>query len=67
MRGILTLGQVIDYIIGITPACAGNTDTLDFSVLVAEDHPRVCGEYMGLVEVVQYQMGSPPRVRGILA
>ena len=48
---------------GITPACAGITYRDYQDVLAAEDHPRVCGNYLryGMREVVM--IGSPPRVR----
>ena len=50
----------------ITPACAGTTlfhDAVDF---LAEDHPRVCGDYLAVRAAVNKHPGSPPRVRGLL-
>ena len=49
---------------GITPACAGNSDTLPISPIVPRDHPRVCGEQQNQITLVDIFRGSPPRVRG---
>ena len=48
----------------ITPACAGNSDTLPISPIVPRDHPRVCGEQQNQITLVDIFRGSPPRVRG---
>ncbi len=49
---------------GITPACAGKSDSHRFHQAQAEDHPRMCGEKVdqrrGSVKIA----GSPPHVRG---
>ena len=42
-------GKVLDYYIagdkaGITPACAGKSQTEEALTVGEEDHPRVCGE-----------------------
>ena len=49
---------------GITPACAGKSDALQARVQVSGDHPRVCGEKFAQDVQQDYQIGSPPRVRG---
>ena len=48
----------------ITPACAGKTLTVVAMALVAEDHPRVCGENAACDNRGARGVGSPPRVRG---
>ena len=50
---------------GITPACAGNTGGDSKVMKIAEDHPRVCGEYKAVPRLDRGVEGSPPRVRGI--
>ena len=67
VRGILGAKIIAALTTGITPACAGNTTrnlTFNFAV---RDHPRVCGEYLKVRYLALRQLGSPPRVRGILA
>ena len=59
---ILT-GGLLD-IVGITPACAGNRLPSVRPAWAARDHPRVCGEQLGLYSVTMPSAGSPPRVRG---
>ena len=44
-RGILPFSYADDMPPGITPACAGNTRIVKFSVLMLRDHPRLRGEY----------------------
>ena len=49
---------------GITPAYAGKSRP---AVIIAghfRDHPRVCGEEIGITAVVCGHKGSPPRMRG---
>ena len=48
----------------ITPACAGKSMWERAAGLDYEDHPRVCGEKLILLETTAAQKGSPPRVRG---
>ena len=38
---IFTIGSVY---VRITPACAGKTLTIAFTIELIRDHPRVCGE-----------------------
>ena len=48
---------------GITPACAGKTQTLLTAHLLCWDHPRVCGKNILNLDDEAYDKGSPPRVR----
>ena len=48
----------------ITPACAGKTVSSRYDLLIAEDHPRVCGENLCSTKACCGAIGSPPRVRG---
>ena len=49
---------------GIIPACAGNMPFRRGDTLMAEDHPRVCGEHEAMRLVLGDDQGSSPRVRG---
>ena len=66
VRGILTDGGQVNFFVGITPACAGNTNVNVSAYRLNQDHPRVCGEYMLMLKSATTLSGSPPRVRGIL-
>ncbi len=44
VRGKDTLGQIVHTGVGITPACAGKSLWSPLLLILAEDHPRVCGE-----------------------
>jgi len=66
VRGIPLQGMDEARKVGITPACAGNTNVAFLIELEGEDHPRVCGEYLVSLTTAQTKWGSPPRVRGIL-
>ena len=48
---------------GITPACAGKTMTIEFSVNSVRDHPRMCGKDSTLAITPFVITGSPPHVR----
>ena len=48
----------------ITPACAGKTRQNAGRVSGKKDHPRVCGENLGVQFNQSGVWGSPPRVRG---
>ena len=50
--------------LGIIPALAGNTDTMNRWSGAAWDHPRACGEHPLLDYVAKFGMGSSPRLRG---
>ena len=47
----------------ITPAYAGKTDIPCPPVVLAEDHPRVCGKDYNSFMPVLIALGSPPRMR----
>ena len=49
---------------GITPADAGKTNIVRYSVHGHEDHPRGCGENRMCVDSRGRKRGSPPRMRG---
>ena len=49
---------------GITPACAGKRSSLGYTVSVAWDHPRACGEKSLKIVDTLCAPGSPPRMRG---
>lgn len=49
---------------GITPAGAGKSRTKTEIGGKSEDHPRGCGEKDQLYTAMEYDEGSPPRVRG---
>ena len=44
VRGIANIKHLTQRILGITPACAGNSQRVAVHLSDAEDHPRVCGE-----------------------
>ena len=50
--------------VGITPACAGKSCTLQPRNCATWDHPRVCGEKVRGYVKIWNEWGSPPRVRG---
>ena len=49
---------------GIIPACAGSMGTSPCPPPHPEDHPRMCGEHIGSLNVKQAMKGSSPHVRG---
>ena len=51
---------------GITPACAGTTDTKEIIKGGTGDHPRMCGDHKQWQQYLRSMMGSPPHVRGPL-
>ena len=50
--------------LGITPAYAGKSASLNVLTLVFRDHPRVCGEKRARLASERPTQGSPPRMRG---
>jgi len=48
------------------PACAGNTVDCEKLGGGKPVHPRVCGEHIGALPMLQKRIGSSPRVRGTL-
>ena len=51
-------------LLGIIPACAGNTNRVAVRRPAWRDHPRVCGEHALLMILSTGSAGSSPRVRG---
>ena len=66
MRGTLRSGIRRNVVNGIIPAYAGNTLPPPPRTVAAWDHPRVCGEHIGLTVMAQNEPGSSPRMRGTL-
>ena len=64
MRGTAVTFCVTVLIVGIIPACAGNSVKLIEMAERNGDHPRVCGEQEQLALVALHYGGSSPRVRG---
>ena len=64
-RGIQTSVKAPPLLIGITPACAGNTQFNSVSRFPGWDHPRLRGEYLASGNVDTAPPGSPPLARGI--
>ena len=50
--------------VGITPAYAGKRAPFQKKSTPGRDHPRVCGEKLGLAQIPGSVLGSPPRMRG---
>ena len=49
---------------GITPACAGKSESAPLVSMVFRDHPRMCGEKKPRMDSRRRKQGSPPHVRG---
>ena len=64
VRGTVPSLPQATAIAGITPACAGNSNSNSSSVKILGDHPRVCGEQAPILSAEELEGGSPPRVRG---
>ena len=64
MRGALRRSECRADSDRITPAYAGSTDRGSSCRRLPRDHPRVCGEHELTLTSVDYEMGSPPRMRG---
>ena len=64
MRGKAEVRHERDQEPGITPACAGKRHCPRFRPGKTRDHPRVCGEKLGLCLLCIRCLGSPPRMRG---
>ena len=64
-RGILVVKLPVRGLVGITPACAGNTFRKPDSFVVTGDHPRMRGEYVVRNKGKSSVEGSPPHARGI--
>ena len=66
MRGILATAGFRGLLWGISPAHAGNTDTVRSPSRSARDQPRTCGEYAVAAFSTLFHGGSAPHMRGIL-
>ena len=64
-RGIPRHDFIINALVGITPACAGNTDLRERISTVYKDHPRLRGDYVSTRPCQTVDRGSPPLARGI--
>ena len=64
-RGIPLKASVKMLVLGITPACAGNTYSVMVYIRSNRDHPRLRGEYFESLTISLVQIGSPPLARGI--
>ena len=49
---------------GITPACAGKTNSRNSQAAAYRDHPRMRGEDSGIPSPLASPAGSPPHARG---
>ena len=50
--------------LGLTPACAGKTVTIDLVNPPDKAHPRLRGEDLALIAFERLGLGSPPLARG---
>ena len=66
VRGTLLESSWTVRLVGIIPACAGNTWPEASSSTGFRDHPRVCGEHVRPTPEAPSLVGSSPRVRGTL-
>ena len=66
MRGLPNLTNLSGCLIGITPAHAGLTVSCQLISISTRDHPRACGAYSRQLSLRRPQVGSPPRMRGLL-
>ena len=64
MRGKAGPNSAHNAASGITPAYAGKSEYRSFFPARPWDHPRVCGEKLGVVKLIPQLPGSPPRMRG---
>ena len=64
-RGVLTDCFLWHPRKGITPACAGSTQTFHRGLKWRKDHPRLRGEYRNARRVAVGSLGSPPLARGV--
>ena len=64
MRGKVSFPASNVVRIGITPAYAGKSESIDVQAEIERDHPRVCGEKKSHRASQESASGSPPRMRG---
>ena len=64
MRGKEAFDFMSLFRVRITPAHAGKSGSLHFSLTRFKDHPRTCGEkYLNVMNEMR-EKGSPPHMRG---
>ena len=66
VRGTRKAESNVTRVLGIIPACAGNTLTESRLHDLKRDHPRMCGEHRFKDKKTQKEWGSSPHVRGTL-
>ena len=64
MRGSLSLSISSTSLFGIIPAHAGLTVALSRAVSILRDNPRACGAHTNLAFLLEFSLGSSPRMRG---
>ena len=64
MRGKAALQDTADFTHGITPAYAGKSELSLQWLQNNQDHPRLCGEKLKVIQQVVIHEGSPPPMRG---
>ena len=64
VRGKADGCPVSERLPGITPACAGKSESAPLVSMVFRDHPRMCGEKKPRMDSRRRKQGSPPHVRG---
>ena len=64
VRGKRQFHLLVDVIVRIIPACAGQTPTHALGYVLRADHPRVCGANQHTDRRRGSEGGSSPRVRG---
>ena len=64
VRGTHAVAREGYAVVGIIPACAGNTASASRRRCSTRDHPRVCGEHKVTKVSRRKVVGSSPRVRG---
>ena len=64
MRGKVLQYHVFSPVLGITPAYAGKRFGVPLCILTGEDHPRLCGEKVEMLQSRRRYAGSPPPMRG---
>ncbi len=63
-RGTSGGGVIVQQMIGITPAHAGNIYTKAMTLQAHKDHPRPRGEHLNCILNNTGSIGSPPPTRG---
>ena len=64
MRGKATNLLVFGCAFGITPAYAGKSMYAMIALDRVQDHPRLCGEKLVIIDDLNRTAGSPPPMRG---